>query len=101
MASTGVGLASPVLFVDDRGGKIGFGLNLDLGREWVKGGLSQDNCLNCSIDDLDIDGGLWIEPGVDLYADPSVVIGFNYRIYESNADLTSRLTIRVLYRSAN
>lgn len=99
MASTGVGMASPILFVNDQSRSIGFALNADLGHEWVKGGLSTDNCLNCAIDDLDIDGGLWIEPGIDLYADPSVVIGFNYRIYESKADLTSRITIRVLYRS--
>ena len=99
MASTGVGLASPVLFVNDKSGRIGFGLTLNGGREWIKAGLSQDYCLNCTIDDLKIDGGYWVEPGIDLYADASVVIGFTYRIYESDADMNSRITIRVLHRS--
>jgi hypothetical protein len=98
MASTGIGLASPVLFVDDKSGPIGFGLTLNGGHEWIKSGLSQDNCLNCIIDDLNVNGGYWVEPGLDLYADPSVVIGFTYRIYESAADINSRITIRVIHR---
>jgi len=99
MASLGAGLASPVLFVNDPSGRIGFGLTLNAGREWIKSGLSQDYCLNCTIDDLDVKGGFWFEPGLDLVADPSVVIGFTYRIYESEADMNSRLTFRIIHSS--
>lgn len=99
MASLGVGLASPVLFVNDRNGPVGFGLTLNGGHEWIKSGLSQDNCLNCTINDLDVKGGFWFEPGLDLIADPNVVIGFAYRVYESNAGVNSRITIRVVHRS--
>ncbi len=99
MASLGAGLASPVVFVNDREGPVGFGLTLNGGHEWIKSGLSQDSCLNCTIDDLDVKGGFWFEPGLDLIADPNIVIGFTYRVYESNADVNSRITIRVVHRS--
>ncbi len=99
MASLGAGLASPVLFVNDRDGPVGFGLTLNGGHEWIKSGLSEDYCLNCTIDDLDVKGGFWFEPGIDLVADPNVVIGFAFRVYESNADVNSRITIRVVHRS--
>lgn len=98
MASVGAGLASPVLFVDDRSGPVGFGLTLNAGREWIKSGLSQDYCLNCTIDGFDIQGGFWVEPGLDLVASPNVVIGFTYRVYESSADVNSRFTLRIVHR---
>jgi hypothetical protein len=99
MASSGVGLASPVLFVDDPQGRVGFGLAAHVGYQWIWAGLSEDYCLNCTIDDLSVTAGWWIEPGLDLYADPQVVLGFSYRIFESGADVTGRFTLRAVYRA--
>lgn len=94
-ASLGGGVATPVLYVNDRQGRVGFSLTFNAGYQWVKTGLSQDGCVNCTIDDLYVAGGSWIEPGLDLYADPEVVLGFAFRIYEDEADLVSRFTLRV------
>ena len=99
MASVGAGLASPVLYVNDPQGRVGFGLFVNGGREWINAGLSEDGCVNCTIDELDIEGGLWLEPGLDIVAHPTVTIGFAYRIYEDAADVDSRFTIRIIGRT--
>lgn len=98
MGSLGAGLVSPLLFVDDPEGRWGFGLTLYAGREWISAGLSQDGCLNCTIPDLDVNGGYWIEGGLDVTPDPSIVVGFVYRRFESSADVSSHVGIRVIGR---
>lgn len=96
-ASLSAGLLSPVVNVDDGKQSVGFGLTLYAGNQWVNAGLSEDNCLNCTIDDLDIKGGLFVEPGIDIHTGTDVAIGFAYRVYESDSDLNSRFTLRATY----
>jgi hypothetical protein len=96
-ASLGAGLLSPVVNVDDGQQSVGFGFTLYGGMQWVNAGLSENNCVNCTIDDLDVNGGLYIEPGIDIHTGSEVAIGFAYRIYESSADLNSRFTLRASY----
>lgn len=98
-ASIGAGLATPMLVVGAPGERVGIALALFGGTEWVSAGLGEDNCLNCQIEDLDVRGGLYIEPGLEIAATPNVVVGFHYRIYEDAADLGSRFALRIVHSS--
>jgi hypothetical protein len=69
------------------------------GREWVRGGIGEGGCLNCILDDVDLDGGWFVEPGLELRLAPQEGMAIYYRIFEPASDLAGRLTLRYIYSS--
>lgn len=66
------------------------------GREWVSRGIDDDDCLNCMIDDVHFDGGLFVEPGIELPAGRQMVVALGYRMYRGSSDLENRFVIRLI-----
>ena len=95
--SLGAGFVSPPVDLTDGSDTIGLGITGYAGYQWVNAGLSEDNCINCTIDDLDINGGYYVEGSLDIYPGSEVALGFAYRRYGADADLNSRFTLRAVY----
>lgn len=69
-----------------------------VGREWVSRGIGDDGCLNCALDTVRFEGGLFIEPGVSFSAGRDLIVSLGYRLYRSGSDLENRLGVRLLTR---
>jgi len=96
-AAIAAGFVSPSLNLEEGQDDIGFGITGYAGYQYVNAGLSEDNCLNCHVDDLDINGGFFVEGSLDIYTGTEVALGFAYRRYGADADLNSRFTLRAVY----
>lgn len=68
------------------------------GREWVSKGVGDDGCLNCTIESVRFDGGLFVEPGIELPAGEDVTVSLGYRMYYARSDLENRFVIRFTSR---
>jgi len=72
-------------------------LALGFGREWVWAGIGDDGCINCTIERVGFDGGLYLEPGLEFATNHRIGVEAAYRFYESGADLSGKFILRVQY----
>lgn len=71
---------------------------LMIGREWVSRGIGDRGCLNCILESVQFDGGLFVEPGVEVSAGRHLNVSFSYRLYGRGSDLENRLGLRFATR---
>jgi len=76
-------------------GQRGFRPVVGFGREWVSRGVGDRDCLNCTLDSVHFDGGMFIEPGLELPAFNDISATLGYRLYQSTADLENRFVLRL------
>lgn len=69
------------------------------GREWVEAGLGRGDCLNCRVRGLDVRGGFFLEPGLELSFFPGFALGVSYRLYSPSSDLQGRIAVRFIATS--
>jgi len=95
--SVAAGLVSPPLSR--------FELALSVGSDWVAGKRSIENCVDCHSEDLDLHGGLFLEPlilmGLGGRQNVRVSLGLSYRDYPGDSDLASRTFVKVLISGQN
>ena len=64
------------------------------GREWVQAGFGRGDCLNCRVRGLDVRGGFFLEPTLELLFFSDFGLGVSYRIYSPASDLQGRFIVR-------
>jgi hypothetical protein len=99
-ASGAVGLLTPRVSLGARSEGVDVALGLFAGREWVEAGLGRGACINCRVDGLRVQGGLFVEPTLELWFFPGVALGAAYRAYSPASDIQGRLTVRLTVRGA-
>ncbi len=97
--SVAAGMMTPPFPLGTRsqGGDVAVGLLA--GREWVEAGFGRGDCLNCRVRGLDIRGGFFLEPTLELAFFPDFGLGLSYRIYRPASDLQGRISVRFIARS--
>ncbi len=89
------GLKSPGLALSENNESQLFGTLL-IGKMWAfLEGRSIGNCLSCDEEDIDINGGAFIEPEI-YYASSSVGIGLGYR-YFFNSDYRGKINVKLSF----
>jgi len=92
--SFAAGIFTPPLRLDQKphGARLALGLNL--GTDWTGGERSIEDCVDCHEEDLDLKGGVYFEPALQLRV--SRVSGFDlaYRFYQSHSDLQNRIIVK-------
>lgn len=91
-----LGMLTPPVYLGVGAEGIELAVGLFAGREWVEAGLGRGDCLNCRVAGLDLRGGLFVEPTLELWFMPGVALHAGYRVYSRAADLHRRLTLRLI-----
>ena len=92
-----VGIVTRPVRLGTRSEGVDVAVGLLAGREWVEAGLGQGDCLNCRVRGLDVRGGFFLEPMLELSFFPGFGLGVSYRIYSPASDLHGRISVRFIY----
>ena len=96
-ASIGAAIYTPPVRIGSRREWTDTSLVLGFGREWVWAGIGDDGCINCTIERVGFDGGLYLEPGLEFTTNHRIGVEAAYRFYESRADLSGKFILRIQY----
>lgn len=96
-----VGMVTPPLYLGTQSEGVDMAVGMFAGREWVEAGFGQGDCLNCRLSGVDLRGGLFLEPTLELWFFPGAALGASYRFYSTASDLHRRLTVRFIARSVD
>jgi hypothetical protein len=78
--------------------KVIYGLGINLGSEVFSGTRFIENCIDCSDEDLSLRAGVFLEPFLQIFLSHASSFNFSYRLYQSNADLNDKITLKyILY----
>lgn len=95
--SVAVGMMTRPLRLGTRSEGVDGAVGLLAGREWVEAGLGQGDCLNCRVRGLDVRGGFFLEPTLELVFFPGFGLGASYRIYTPASNIQGRFSLRFIY----
>ncbi len=94
-----LGMLTPPVYLGTRSEGVDVAVGIFAGREWVAAGIGQGECLNCRVAGLDLRGGLFLEPTLELWFFSNAALSASYRLYSDASDLHRRLTVRFIARS--
>ena len=97
--SVAAGMMTRPVHLGVRSDGVDVAVGLLAGREWVEAGFGRGDCLNCRVRGLDIRGGFFLEPTLELAFFPDFGLGLSYRIYRPASDLQGRISVRFIARS--
>ncbi len=97
--SVAAGVVTRPLHLGARSESVDVAVGLLAGREWVEAGFGRADCLNCRVRGLDVRGGFFLEPTLELAFFPGFGLGVSYRIYSPASDLQGRISVRFIARS--
>lgn len=93
-----LGMLTPPFYLGTRSEGVDVAVGVFAGREWVEAGLGRGDCLNCRVSGIDLRGGLFLEPTLELWFFSNVALGASYRRYSTASDLQHRFTVRFIAR---
>ena len=93
-----LGMLTPPVYLGTRSEGVDVAVGVFAGREWVEAGLGRGDCLNCRVSDIDLRGGLFLEPTLELWFFSNIAFGASYRRYSTASDLQNRFTLRFIVR---
>lgn len=93
-----LGMLTPPLYLGTRSEGVAVAVGVFAGREWIEAGLGHGDCLTCRVSGIDLRGGLFLEPTLELWFFSNAALGASYRLYSTASDLHRRLTVRFIAR---
>jgi hypothetical protein len=101
MASGAValGLLTPPFHLGTRSEGVDVAVGLLAGREGVVAGLGAGDCLNCRAAGVNLRGGFFVAPTLEVWFLRDVGVGTSFRFYDTAADVQRRLTVCFLIRA--
>ena len=96
-----LGMLAPPLYLGTPSKGVDVAVGLFAGREWVEAGLGRGDCINCHVSGIDLRGGLFVEPTLELWFFSDIALGVSYRRYSAASDFQHRLTLRFIARGVD
>ena len=90
------GIVTPPLHLGPPSGGVNVVVGLLGGREWVEAGFAWGDCIYCRVRGLDIRGGFFLEPTVEVSMFSNIGLGVSYRTYSPSSDLEGRISVRLI-----
>lgn len=94
--SVAAGMLTPPVYLGTRAQGADVAVGLFAGREGVRAGIGQGDCINCRAPGVDLRGGFYLEPVFEVWFFPGFGMNAGYRIYQPASDVHRRFTVRFI-----
>ncbi len=95
--SIAAGLVTPRIRFSKNPKGLGLVLGMYYGTEWIGGDRSIEKCVDCRSENVDLKGGVYREPALQIYISGSTGVGLSYRYYNDRSDLKNRLILKIVF----
>jgi len=100
--SIAAGFFIPPVRLDKKTEAVRLAVGVNVGTQWVTGERSLQTgsntiCVNCRRENLDLRGGFYFEPTIQLHISRRSVLGLSYRRYKDRSDLQDSVVLKYIY----